>query len=62
MPEIYVHVIEGKTPQQKRALMKSITDAVVRDFGVPVEAVVVEIIEARKSDKSKGGVVFSERG
>ncbi len=62
MPEIYVHVVEGKTPQQKRALMKSITDAVVRDFAVPVEAVVVEIIEARKSDKCKGGIVFSDRG
>ncbi len=61
MPEIYVHVVEGRTPEQKRALMKDITDAVVRHLGVPLEAVVVEVVETRKTNKAKGGVLFSER-
>ena len=30
MPEIYVYAIEGRTIDQKRALVKEITDAVVR--------------------------------
>jgi len=31
MPEVYVHAVEGRTPEQKRALMKDITDAVVKN-------------------------------
>ncbi len=61
MPEIIVYAVEGRTPDQKRALMKDITDAVVRNFAVPAEAVVVQIVESPKTSKSKGGVPFSER-
>jgi hypothetical protein len=39
MPEIYIHAVKGRTLDQKRALVKDITDAVVKNFSVPVEAV-----------------------
>jgi 4-oxalocrotonate tautomerase len=61
MPEIIVYAIEGRSLEQKRGLVKDITDAVVRNFAVPVEAVVVQIVESAKSSKAKGGVLFSER-
>ena len=61
MPEVVVYAVGGRTPEQKRALMKDITDAVVKNFGVAVEAVVVQIVEAPKADKMKGGTLFSER-
>ena len=35
MPEIYVHAVKGRTLDQKRALVKDITDAVVKNFSVP---------------------------
>ena len=60
MPEVYVHAVKGRTLDQKRALMKDITDAVVKNFSVPVEAVPVEFVEAEPTDKAKGGVFFSE--
>jgi len=60
MPEIYVYAVEGRTPAQKRALMKDITDAVVKNFNAPADAVVVTIIEAEAASKAKGGVLFSE--
>jgi 4-oxalocrotonate tautomerase len=60
MPEIYVHAVKGRTLDQKRALVKDITDAVVKNFSVPVEAVTVEIVEAEPTAKAKGGVLFSE--
>jgi 4-oxalocrotonate tautomerase len=53
--------VEGRTPEQKRALMKDITDAVVKNFGSPPEAVVVTIIESLKVNKAKAGVPFTER-
>lgn len=61
MPEVYVYAVEGRTPEQKKNLMKDITEAVVRNFDAPADAVVVQIVEAPKADKAKGGVPFSER-
>ena len=43
MPEIIVYAVEGRSPEKKRALMRDITDAVVRNYGVPAERVVVHI-------------------
>jgi 4-oxalocrotonate tautomerase len=60
MPEVYVHAVKGRTQEQKKALMKDITDAVVKNFNTPPEAVVVSIIETEAACKVKGGVLFSE--
>ena len=61
MPEVYVHAIEGRTKDQKRALIQDITAAVVKNFDVAADAVLVEIIETSRDNKAKGGVLFSER-
>jgi 4-oxalocrotonate tautomerase len=61
MPEIYVYAVEGRTIDQKRSLVKDITDAVVRNFKVPPEAVMVQIMESPKDSKAKGGMLFSDR-
>ena len=45
MPEIYVHAVEGRSLEQKRALVKDITDAVVKNFKVGADAVMVQIVE-----------------
>jgi 4-oxalocrotonate tautomerase len=60
MPEILVHLVEGRSVEAKKALMRDITDAVVRNFGVPPERVVVQIVESPRTDKSRGGVPFDE--
>ena len=60
MPEVYVYAVQGRTIEQKRSLVKDITDAVVKNFSVPVEAVTVEIVESEPTAKAKGGVLFSE--
>jgi 4-oxalocrotonate tautomerase len=61
MPEIYVHAVRGRSPEQKRALIDDITQSVVKHFKVPIEAVLVEIVESDPANKAKGGVLFSER-
>lgn len=60
MPEIIVYAAEGRSKEAKKALMRDITDAVVKNFGVPAERVVVQIVESSKDSKSRGGVPFSE--
>jgi 4-oxalocrotonate tautomerase len=61
MPEVIVHLTEGRSPEQKRSLMKDITDAVVKNADVKPDSVTVSIIETPKVHKMKGGVLFSER-
>ena len=61
MPEIYVYAVEGRTLEQKRGLVKEITEAVVRNFKVTPEAVMVQIMESPKDLKAKGGFLFSDK-
>ncbi len=61
MPEITVHLAAGRTPEQKKNLMKSISEAVVSTIGVPIDVVTVQIVEAPLTDKMKGGQTFVER-
>jgi 4-oxalocrotonate tautomerase len=61
MPEIMVYCAEGRTAEQKKSLMKDLTDAMVKNFGVEAGVVTVQIVEAPKTNKAKGGVPFSER-
>src|SRR5262249_2380419 len=60
MPEVVVYLLEGRTLDAKRSLVKDITDAIVKNLGAPPEAVTVSLIETPKTDKSKGGVLFSD--
>ena len=61
MPEVIVYAVEGRSKESKKALMQDITAAVVRNFGVPAENVVVQIVESPRDSKSRGGIPFSER-
>lgn len=61
MPEVIIEIAQGRTQDQKRALIKEITEAVVRTCSVPADAVTVIIHENPLTDKGKGGVPFSER-
>jgi 4-oxalocrotonate tautomerase len=61
MPEVYIHAMEGRTLEQKRALVRDITDAVVKNFNVAADRVLVQIVESSKENKAKGGVLFSDR-
>ena len=60
MPEIVVYAVGNRSQDQKRALCQDITAAMVKNYNVPKEAVVITLVETPKTDKSKGGVLFSE--
>jgi 4-oxalocrotonate tautomerase len=62
MPEVVVYALGGRSVDQKRALCKDITDAIVKNYKVEPAAVVVTLVETAKTDKAKGGVLFAEMG
>ncbi|HEY1529425.1 MAG TPA: tautomerase family protein [Galbitalea sp.] len=61
MPEVHVFMAEGRTDEQKKHMMGDITKALVDNLGVPPEVVTVQIVEAKLTDKMKGGKTFAER-
>jgi 4-oxalocrotonate tautomerase len=60
MPEVVVYILEGRMLEQKRGLVKDITEAVVKNAGTTAEHVTVSLVETPKTSKAKGGVLFSE--
>jgi 4-oxalocrotonate tautomerase len=60
MPEVVVYMLQGRTLEQKRGLIKDITAAVVKNAGATPDAVTVSLVETAKDSKGKGGVLFSE--
>jgi 4-oxalocrotonate tautomerase len=60
MPEVVVYILEGRTLEQKRGLVKDITAAVVKNAGTTADSVTVSLVETPKTAKGKGGVLFSE--
>lgn len=61
MPEITVNMAEGRTAEQKAAMMRDISQALVTHLGVKAEDVVIQINEAPLANKMKGGKTFVER-
>jgi 4-oxalocrotonate tautomerase len=52
---------QGRTDEQKKNMMGDITKALVDNLGVAPEVVTVQIVEAKLTDKMKGGQTFAER-
>ncbi len=61
MPTIRVEMFEGRTPEQKRELVKALTEACEKTLGIPPESVDVLLFDIPKSQWSTAGVLWSER-
>jgi 4-oxalocrotonate tautomerase len=61
MPFVTVKMLEGRTKEQKRELVKAITDAVVEICKTSADGTMVVIEEVSREHWAKGGVLFSER-
>ncbi len=61
MPLVHVHMAEGRTPAQKKALMNAITDAMVEHLGAPRESVRVWIGEFPNTDFMAGGELLADK-
>ena len=62
MPIIQVNMLEGRTVEQKRRLVRGLTAAVVESLGVKIEQVRVMIHELGADDYAIAGETAAERG
>jgi 4-oxalocrotonate tautomerase len=61
MPTIRVDLFEGRTPEQKRNLVKALTQACVDTLGSKPESVDVLLFDVKPSDWATGGELWSEK-
>ncbi|MGH7905970.1 MAG: 2-hydroxymuconate tautomerase [Candidatus Binataceae bacterium] len=61
MPLVEITMLEGRTPEQIRSLLESLTAAVETSIGVPREAIHVIVREAPATNWAEGGVTLAEK-
>lgn len=61
MPFVDVTLVEGRTPEQLRALQHELTQAVVRAIGAPVDSIRVVLREVPPTHWAAGDVTIAER-
>ena len=58
MPLVTIKILEGRTVEQKRAMVRDVTDAIVKNIGCPPQAVTIDIVDLKKENVSEGGELF----
>jgi 4-oxalocrotonate tautomerase len=61
MPFVQIDMIEGRTIEQKREMVKKITEAICETAKCPPEAVSIVIREASKQHIAKAGTLASDK-
>jgi 4-oxalocrotonate tautomerase len=61
MPLVQIHLAEGRTPEQKRALLEGITRAVQDSVGAPLSSIRVWINEFSPDDYMAAGELLTDK-
>lgn len=60
MPIIEMHLVEGRTSEQKRDMARAVTNA-LNDLGVKRESIRIFITEHKNEEFYAGGITIEER-
>lgn len=61
MPTIRVEMFEGRTAEQKKNLVKALTQACVDTIGAKPESVDILLFDIKPADWATGGELWSEK-
>ncbi len=61
MPSVTIVLREGRTVEQKRDLVKAVTEAIVRTVGAKPEAVHIVLHDEPAHNLASGGQLLSDR-
>ncbi|MFC2011078.1 2-hydroxymuconate tautomerase [Chloroflexota bacterium] len=60
MPFVIIEAFEGRTVEQKRGLVKDVTEAICKNFEVNPDAVSILIHELKRENLGKAGKLTSD--
>ena len=61
MPVVNIKIREGRSVEQKRALAKKVTEALVESIGARPEAVTISIEDIKRENMASGGVLYTDK-
>lgn len=61
MPIVQIDLIEGRTIEQKRELVKRVTEAICQTANCPADAVTIVLRDAVKQNIAKAGVLMLDK-
>jgi 4-oxalocrotonate tautomerase len=61
MPLVEIHLLEGRTDDQKKALLAAVSRAVQESIGAPVDSIRVWIQEFSPKEYMAAGVWYGDR-
>ena len=61
MPVIRVEMLSGRTREQKRALIKELTDGFIKTCGGKPESVQIVLVDVDKTDWGSAGIPMADR-
>ncbi len=61
MPNIFIETFEGRSTDEKKKLVEGITYVVSQVWNVDKETVNIRILENKRENVARGGILFSER-
>jgi 4-oxalocrotonate tautomerase len=61
MPLVTIKIIEGRTIEQKRGLVKDVTEAIVKNIGCQPADVHIDIVDLKKENLGQSGKLFLDR-
>jgi 4-oxalocrotonate tautomerase len=61
MPLIEIHLLEGRTDEQKKGLLEAVTRAVQDSLGAPLETIRVWVQEMSPKEFMSAGVLAADR-
>lgn len=62
MPMIHIEMLEGRSVDEKRELVSSVTRAVVASLnGIAAEGVKIHLVEISPQNTARGGVLRADR-
>jgi len=61
MPLVTIKIIEGRSIEQKRGMVKDVTQAIVKNIGCPPAAVHIDLIEYSRENIADAGTLMCDQ-
>jgi 4-oxalocrotonate tautomerase len=61
MPLVTIKIYEGRTIEQKRGMVRDVTEAIVKNINCPPSAVHIDIVDLKKENVGQGGKLAADQ-
>lgn len=61
MPRVIIQMVEGRSIEKKRALVKNVTDTMAETLGISPDRISIVLTEMKEDQLAHGGVLWCDR-